>query len=99
MWLTVSGAADSAEATLPDGTTAKVPIAAPAEPGAPAVIWFYNVPAEGFTLTLHGDLGDVTVFDQTHGIEDLDGYTDRPEGLMRSRDRLSDTVTVAAAAV
>ncbi|MEU6249503.1 M28 family peptidase [Glycomyces sp. NPDC047010] len=98
MWLTVSGSADRAEATLPDGTTAEVPIAAPSEPGAPAVIWFYNVPAEGFTLTLHGDLGDVTVFDQTHGIADLDGYTDRPEDLMRSRDRLSDTVTVAAAA-
>ncbi|MEU5870990.1 M28 family peptidase [Glycomyces sp. NPDC047369] len=99
MWLTVSGTPDRAEATLPDGTTAEVPIAAPAEPGGPAVIWFYNVPAEGFTLTLHGDLGDITVFDQTHGIEAIDGYTDRPEDLMRSRDRLSDTVTIAAAAV
>ncbi|GAA1694741.1 M20/M25/M40 family metallo-hydrolase [Glycomyces endophyticus] len=99
MWLAVYGTVDRAEAVLADGTAAEVPVAAPAEPGDPALIWFYNVPAEGFTLTLHGDVAEATVFDQTHGIDGLDGYTDRPEGLMRSRDRLSDTVTVAAAAV
>ncbi|GAA2272772.1 M20/M25/M40 family metallo-hydrolase [Glycomyces scopariae] len=99
MWLAVYGTVDRAEVVLADGTAAEVPVAPPAEAGDPALIWFYDVPAEGFTLTLHGDVADATVFDQTHGIEDLDGYTDRPEGLMRSRDRLSDTVTVAAAAV
>ncbi|THV30834.1 M28 family peptidase [Glycomyces paridis] len=100
MWLAVHGEPVSAEVTLADGTTAEVAIEAPAEPGDPNRIWFYDVPAEGFTLTLHGDADafDVTVFDQTHGIEGIDGYTERPEGLMRSRDRLSDTVTVAAPA-
>jgi hypothetical protein len=96
MWLSVSGDLDRAEATLPDGTTADVPIT---ESEGPTQIWFYDVPAEGFTLTLHGEVAGATVFDQTHGLDDLPGYTDRPETLMRSSDRRSDTVTVASAAV
>jgi hypothetical protein len=100
MWLAVYGRPERAEVRLEDGTTAEIAIEPPAESHAPSRIWFYDVPAEGFTVTLHGRAYafDVTVFDQTHGIEGIDGYTERPEGLMRSRDRLSDTVTVAAAA-
>lgn len=101
MWLAVYGRPERAEVLLEDGTAASVAIEPPAEPGAPSRVWFYAVPDEGFTLTLYGeaDRFDVTVFDQTHGIEGIGWYTDRPEGLMRSNDRLSDTVTVAAAAV
>lgn len=100
MWLAVYGPLARVEAALPDGTTTAVDVEAPQDPDEPSRIWFYDVPAEGFTLTLHGGTDfDVTVFDQTHGIENLDGYTERPEDLMRSRDRRSDTITVAAAAV
>lgn len=95
MWLAVYGQPGAALATLADGTTTSVPIGDSGE--GPSQIWFFNVPEEGFTLTLTGTVGDITVFDQTHGIEAIAGYTDRPEDLMRSRDRLSDTVTVAAA--
>ncbi|WP_051704129.1 M28 family peptidase [Glycomyces sp. NRRL B-16210] len=100
MWLAVYGDPERAEVALADGTFAEFAIEPPTEAGAPSRIWFYNVPAEGFTLTLHGqaDGFDITVFDQTHGIEDIDGYTDRPEDFMRSRDRQSDTVTIAAKA-
>lgn len=99
MWLAVYGGPERAEVALADGTTTAVAIEPPAESGAPSRIWFYNVPEEGFTVTLHGEASpfEVTVFDQTHGLDGLDGYADRPEGLMRSNDRLSDTVTVAAA--
>ncbi|SDE13163.1 M28 family peptidase [Glycomyces harbinensis] len=100
MWLAVYGDPERAEAALADGTAVDVQVSPPAEPGDPSLIWFFDVPEEGFALTLHGDADSfaVTVFDQTHGIEGIDGYADRPDGLMRSRDRLSDTVTVAAAA-
>ncbi|MCD0446819.1 M28 family peptidase [Glycomyces sp. A-F 0318] len=100
MWLAVYGLPERAEVRLADGTAADLAIEPPAEPGDPSRVWFYNVPDEGFTLTLYGQarLFDVTVFDQTHGLEGIGWYTERPEGLMRSSDRLSDTVTVAAAA-
>ncbi|WP_051325727.1 M28 family peptidase [Glycomyces tenuis] len=100
MWLAVYGDPERAEVALADGTTAAIEIEPPADPDAPSRIWFYDLPTEGFAVTLYGQahLFDITVFDQTHGLEGVDGFAERPEGLMRSNDRLSDTVTVAAAA-
>ncbi|WP_100449188.1 M28 family peptidase [Glycomyces xiaoerkulensis] len=97
MWLAVDGGPERAEVALPDGTTASAEIDPPADGEGPTQIWFYNVPDEGVTVTVHGQahLLDFTVFDQSHGLEGLDGFTERPDGLMRSRNRLSDTVTVA----